>query len=103
MRAETRILFSLYCGSGSDLETNLGQQLFQIVGDLLVEAVQLCAPLLLKLGVAGNGLKESGGQGCIDSLEQFQENHTDRVPRLGQPVAPSAFDLFDEAFGPELQ
>ena len=30
-------------------------------------------------GVAGDGLKETGGEWCADSLEQLQEHQADRV------------------------
>jgi hypothetical protein len=56
-------------GSGGDLETDLGQEFLQINGDLLVEPVQLCASLLLELGILRDRLQEAGGERRIDPLE----------------------------------
>ena len=39
MRELTRILFSLRAVSCGDLESHLGEEFFQIVGDLSVEAI----------------------------------------------------------------
>ena len=54
MRELTRILFSLRAVSCGDLESHLGEEIFQIVGDLSVEAIQMGTSLLLKAGVGRN-------------------------------------------------
>jgi hypothetical protein len=56
-------------GSGGDLETDLGEEFLRIIGDLLVESVQLCASLLLELGIMRDRLQETGGERRIDPLE----------------------------------
>src|ERR1700730_1582342 len=83
MGAVTRILFSLKCGSSRDLETDLGEELFQILGDLLVEPIQLCAALLLKLGVAQHRLEKTRGQRGVNPFVSRKPRRSSTPPGSG--------------------
>ena len=89
--------------SGSDLEPDFGKELVQVISDALVEPIQLRPPLLLKLAIARNRLKEPGGEGGVNALEEFQEDHADGVAFAREPVAPRAFNLLNEPFGTKLR
>ena len=55
-------------------ESDGGEEGVEIVDDALVEPVELMTFLVLQFRVAGERLEESGGQRCVDALEQFQED-----------------------------
>lgn len=68
MHLETRISFWLGWLSSS-LESDCGEESRQIVGDSLIEAVQLTAFVGGEVTIAGKGLEETGGERGIDALE----------------------------------
>jgi hypothetical protein len=61
MHLETRILFSWYWLS-SGLEADCGEESVKIVGEALIEAVQLTAFVLGEVAIAGERLEETGGE-----------------------------------------
>jgi hypothetical protein len=64
MHAATRILFSMKV---------------QIVGNALIEAVQLATFLLGEVAIAGKGLEKTSGERSIDTLEQLKEEHANGI------------------------
>jgi hypothetical protein len=89
-------------GSGGDLKSDLGEEFLQIVGDLLVKAIQLGTALLLKPGIGWNRLEKARGEWRVNAFEQFEKHHADRVSFACQAVASGAFDFFNEAFGSDF-
>ena len=66
-------------GSGGNLETDSVQECIQVVGDMLVEAVERAALFFGECLVAPEWRQQAGGEGRVDFLEQFQEGHADRI------------------------
>jgi hypothetical protein len=50
------------------------KELVEVVGDALVEAVELGPFAPLELSVAVDGMKQAGSEWCIDSLEELEED-----------------------------
>jgi hypothetical protein len=53
----------------SDLEAYGGEKSVEVVGDTLIEAVQLTAFVLGEMAIAGKGLEKTSGERSIDTLE----------------------------------
>jgi hypothetical protein len=53
----------------SDLEAYGGEKSVEVVGDTLIEAVQLTPFVLGEMAIAGKGLEKTSGERSIDTLE----------------------------------
>ena len=78
------------------------QERIEVRDDALVETIELMALVLGHAGIRGYGAEQTGGQRCVDTLEELEEDHADRVALRAEPIAPGVRDLFDEAFGSQL-
>ena len=68
MHLETRILFSLdWLSSG--FEADCGKESVEIVGESLIEAVQLTTFVRGEVAIAGERLAETDGERSLDALE----------------------------------
>jgi hypothetical protein len=63
----------------SGFEADGANQTVEVVGDLLIEAIELRSLVRLKTGVRGDRSEQAGGQRRIDALEKFQEDEANRV------------------------
>jgi hypothetical protein len=54
-------------------ETDGVHKFVETVNDALIEAVELTSLLPLQFAVGGYRRQETGGQGCVEPLEQFQD------------------------------
>ena len=66
----TGILFSLG-GSGGKFESDNAEESVEVVGNLLIEAVELGLFVILEFGVAGERCEEAGGERGVNALEEF--------------------------------
>ena len=53
----------------SDFEAYGGEKSVEVVGDMLIEAVQLTTFVLGEMAIAGKGFEKAGGERSIDTLE----------------------------------
>jgi hypothetical protein len=95
MHLETRILFSLGWLSGG-LESDCGEESVEIVGDSLIEAVQLTAFVGGEVTIAGKGLEETGGGeggagGDVGIADQSM--HHRQLPRVIERKARDALSV----------
>ena len=98
---QTRILFSLgWLSSG--LEADCGEESREIVGDSLIEAVQLTAFVRGEVTIAGKGLEETGGERCIDAFEELEKEHADGIALVGEAVATRVGKFLDQTFGSQF-
>jgi hypothetical protein len=75
MDGATRILFLL--GSCGKLQAHGIEELVEVIGDALIEVVELGTFGLL--GVAGDGVKQTGGERCVYSFEELEEDYAQGV------------------------
>jgi hypothetical protein len=67
-----------------EVESYGANESVQVVGDTLVEAVELGAPVMLETGIGSEWIEETGGQRGVDSLEEFEEDHGDGIALRGK-------------------
>jgi hypothetical protein len=72
MRSLTGILFSLHWSS-CGLEADGTKELLEIVGDFLIQTVQLGGLLRMEFGVGLEGPKQPGSQWAVDAFEEFEK------------------------------
>jgi hypothetical protein len=60
-----------------EVESDGANESVQIVGDTLVEAIELGA--MLETSIGSEWIEETGGQGGVNSLEEFEEAQGDGV------------------------
>ena len=101
MHLETRILFSL-CGLSSGLEPDCGEEIREIVGDSLIEAVQLRAFVGGEVTIAGKGLEETGGERCINAFEEFEKDNTYGISLVGETVATGLGQFFEQSLSSQF-
>lgn len=63
------------------------EECIEVVGDVLVEAVERAALFVGGRAVAAEGCQQAGGKRSIDFFEQFRESHADRIAPVHQAVA----------------
>ena len=93
--------FVLVDGWG-ECEAEGSQEMVEVVGEALVEAVELRTLWRREGGVAGIGIEKAGGQRRVDAVEELQEDQADRIALGRQAVAAGAGQLLDKALGAEL-
>lgn len=103
MRVVTRILFS-FCTESSRLETEADgcDELVEVIGHRLVEAIQLSLLLGLQRGVASKWLEQPGRQGRADPFKQLQEDHADGVAVRQEAIATRVGQFLHQPFGAEF-
>jgi hypothetical protein len=70
-----------------EVESHGANESVQVVGDTLVEAVELGAPVMLETSIGSEWIEETGGQRGVDSLEEFEEDQGDGIALRGKLIA----------------
>src|SRR5213593_3627956 len=96
-RNEDFVLVTALVSGG--FETDGVHKFVEIVNDALIEAVQLRSLLPLELAVCRDGRQQTGSQGRVDPLEQFQEYQADRVAVAHPAIAPGTRNSFHQSLG----
>ena len=95
-------MFSLLGGMVSccfEVESDGADESVQVVGNTLVEAIELGAPVMLETSIGSEWIEETGGQGGVDSLEEFEEDQGDGVALRGKLIAARVREPDKETFG----
>src|SRR5713101_3344006 len=64
-------------GSGGGFQPDGMEEISQIVGNALIEAIEFGALVASEFVIAGKGFEETGRERGVDPLEQFQEDQAD--------------------------
>ena len=96
-----RILFSLR-GSSRNLETDGVEQRRQIIRHKLVQAVEFATFFVWEATIPADWRQQTGGERCVNLLEQLEKGHTDRAPFAYQSIPAGMRDFLDQALGPQL-
>ena len=82
-----------------EVESDGANESVQIVGDTLVEAIELGASVMLETSIGSEWIEETGGQGGVNSLEEFEEDQGDGVALRGKLIAARVREPAKKAFG----
>ena len=74
----------------------------EIVGDTLVEVVELRSLVGLESAVCIDGSKQACGEWRVDALEEFEEDEADRITVRKQLISTRIGNLGNEFFGAQL-
>jgi hypothetical protein len=56
-----------------EVESDGANESVKVVGDTLVEAIELGAPVMLETSIGSLRIEKTGGQGGVDSLEELRK------------------------------
>ena len=82
-----------------EVESDGANESVQVVGDTLVEAIELGALVMLETSIGSEWIEETGGQGGVDSLEEFEKDQGDGVALRGKLIAARVREPGKETFG----
>ena len=82
-----------------EVESDGANESVQVVDDTLVEAIELGAPVMLETSIGSEWIEETGGQGGVDSLEEFEKDQGDGVALRGKLIAARVREPGKKAFG----
>ena len=74
----------------------------EVIDYAVVEAVELRSPLVSDSGIGADRVKKTRGQRGVDTLEQLQEDETDRVSLRQKLMAAGTWKSGDESLGSQL-
>ena len=75
------------CASCGGPQADGFKERVEVGDDALIETVESMALLFREAPIGVNGFQEACGQRRVDTLEEFQEEETDRVPVRQQSIA----------------
>src|SRR5215472_2118440 len=65
-----------------EVESHSTNESVEVVGETLVDAIELGAPVMLETSIGSEWIEETGGQRGVDSLEEFEEDQGDGMPAI---------------------
>jgi hypothetical protein len=82
-----------------EVESDGANESVEVVGDPLVEAIELGAPVVLETSIGCEWIEETSGQRGVDSLEELEEDQGDGVALRGKLIAARVREPGKETFG----
>ena len=75
----------------------------EIVGDALIEAIELGSPLGFKPGICFDGAEETCREWRVDAFEELEEDKADRIALRQELITAGVGELGNEALGAEFR
>ena len=75
----------------------------EIVYDLLIEAIQLGAFVVLEFGVSAVRLKQPGSERRVNAFEEFEEHQANGIALWAESIAAGFGEFFDQVLGSQFE
>ena len=78
------------------------KKFIEIVGNLLIEAIQLGSSVVLEFGVSPVRLKQAGSQRRVNPFKEFEKDQANGIALRAEPIATRFGEFFDQVLGSQF-